>query len=403
MQSRGHAGMLLAMTLAGTLAGCAGSDGPAAPASRAGAAAANVPASERPPELKGRLRVMADARKLAPEFSTPLARAFLEAARALPHVEPRTLYMNRAARTWLTPSERDALPEAERTGFEERVLDEDYYYTTRYGSPLAYARAFEVLALHAPREAGFSGTGAWRGKRVLDYGYGTIGHLRLMAINGAHAVGVDTDPSLERLYNQPGDIGTIQAEGGFEPAGSIRLRTGRFPVDPDCTPVTLLNFIGTPNIIGGGITTMEYREAPFDLFISKNTLKNGYINPNAPDGKPVDKRVLVDLGTDPAGFLKAVREVLAPGGLFMIYNLSPAPSKPGEPYKPWSDGRCPFTREQLEAAGFEVIAFDTNDDLAARRMGRLLGWADDPDGDGPGKGSDLESDLFALWTLSRRR
>ena len=87
----------------------------------------------------------------------------------------------------------------------------------------------------------------------------------------------------------------------------------------------------------------------------------------------------------------------------MIYNLSPAPSKPGEAYKAWSDGRCPFSREQLEAAGFEVFAFDESDDAKAREMGRLLGWADDPDGDGPEKGMDLENDLFSHWMLARKR
>ncbi|MFM9959401.1 MAG: hypothetical protein ACKVZJ_15195 [Phycisphaerales bacterium] len=348
------------------------------------------------------LRVFGDAERLGPEVNTPLARGFLKAAGHLPRAQPRTLYLDRANRAWHTLAEREALPEAARAVLEERVLDEDYYYNTRYGSPLGYVRAIELLALHAPDDAGFSSVGAWQRKRVLDYGYGGIGHLRLMAINGAHVVGIETDTSLERLYNQPGDIGLLAAENCFGPPGSIRLRTGRFPVDPHCTPVTLLNAVGTPNIIGGGVTQAVYIKAPFDLFISKNTLKNGYINPSPPDGKPVDKRMLVDLGTDAPGYLAAVHEVLRPGGMFMIYNLSPAPSKPGEPYKPWSDGRCPFTREQLEAAGFEVIAFDRTDHEAARRMGRLLGWADDPDGDGPQKGSDLENDLFSHWTLARR-
>jgi hypothetical protein len=353
-------------------------------------------------EPTGAAKVRADAEKLKGFVTSDAARQFLAATAALPEVSERVLYVNRATRTWYTPVEREKLSEEERAALTERTLDGEYYYSTRYGSPLAYVRAIEILAERDVRDNGFSSLAPFEGKKILDYGYGTIGHLRLMASLGAVVVGLETDPSLERLYRQPGDKGKIAGFAGAR-SGQIALVTGRFPVDAPCTPE---NLVGAPALNSEGPTrpfdTVKYGNR-YDLFLSKNTLKNGYINPNPPDGKPVDQRLLVDLGTDIPSYLKAVHAVLLPGGLFMIYNLSPAPSMPGEPYKPWSDGRCPFTREQLEAAGFEVIAFDESDDAKAREMGRLLGWADDPDGDGPEKGMDLENDLFSRWMLARKR
>ena len=88
--------------------------------------------------------------------------------------------------------------------------------------------------------------------------------------------------------------------------------------------------------------------------------------------------------------------MLAPRGRVLIYNLSPAPSKPDEPYRPWTDGRCPFPRELFEREGFRVLAYDANDDVAARAMGRALGW------DQGASGMKLETDLFAHYTLLER-
>jgi hypothetical protein len=86
-----------------------------------------------------------------------------------------------------------------------------------------------------------------------------------------------------------------------------------------------------------------------------------------------------------------------PGGLVMIYNLCPAPAPPGKPYIPWADGRCPFERALLEKSGFEVLVLDRDDSSAARRMAHALGW------DAGERPMDLEKDLFATYTLLRRR
>jgi hypothetical protein len=169
------------------------------------------------------------------------------------------------------------------------------------------------------------------------------------------------------LYAAPGDQGPFGKAGG-----SVKLVHGRFPADQK-----------TVAAVGGG----------YDLFLSKNTLKRGYIHP----AEKVDSQKLVNLGADDPTFLKAVASVLKPGGWLVIYNLSPAPNGPGKPYRPMADGRCPFSAEDLAAAGFETLVRDGVDDKAARALGTALGWDKPPDS------MNLENDLFALVTVVRKK
>jgi hypothetical protein len=152
----------------------------------------------------------------------------------------------------------------------------------------------------------------------------------------------------------------------------LRVLHGRFPTDPALVKE-----------LGGG----------YDLFLSKNTLKRGYVHPE----RPVPDRQRIDLGVSDAEYVRAVHRLLRPGGYFFIYNLSPAPAPPDKPYLPWADGRSPFPAETLQAEGFEVIAFDKDDSPAARAMGRALGW------DQGEPAMDLEKDLFGTFTLARRK
>jgi SAM-dependent methyltransferase len=223
------------------------------------------------------------------------------------------------------------------------------------------------LAYLLPLERlGGVGFGGLRGKRVADFGHGGIGQLRLFAELGAKAIGIDIDPLQPVLYAAPEDQGRVGKAGG-----SVKLVHGRFPADPKVVAG-----------VGGG----------YDLFLSKNTLKRGYIHP----AEKVDPMLLVDLGVDDSTFLKAVASVLKPGGWLVIYNLSPAPNAAGKPYRPMADGRCPFSADDLAAAGFETLVRDGVDDNAAP-LGAALGW------DKPPGTMKLEHDLFALVTVARKK
>ncbi len=102
----------------------------------------------------------------------------------------------------------------------------------------------------------------------------------------------------------------------------------------------------------------------------------------------------MNLGVDDEAFLRAVYRTLRAGGLFVVYNLSPAQNPPDKPYLPWADGRFPFDRELVERVGFEILAFDADDSPAARELGGLLEWDK--------TGMDLKNGLFAHYTVLRR-
>ena len=302
-------------------------------------------------------QLQAEAKALAPLFQTALVRDFLGAVPKLPGVQPRTVYRDSARTHAWSARAAEQLPDSVRSRLVSRTLDEKFYYDTRYGSPLAYARALEVL--------GQSGVKSVRGCRVADFGCGMLGQLRLLAENGATAIGIDVDPLLPALYSEPGDQGAVGA-------GSVALATGQWPATDEMR-----------RAVGEGL----------DLFISKNTLKNGYLHP----AEPVDPRMLVHLGVSDSEFVAALARAVKKGGRVLIYNLCPAPAPAGKPYIPWADGRCPFTREMWTAAGFKVVAFDRDDSPAARAMGHALGW---DQGEG---GMKLDTDLFATWSLFQRK
>lgn len=337
---------------------------------------ASLGADEAP--LQGRAAVQRDAAAYAPLVSSPEAKAFLAAARDLPAIEGRTFYFTKDRSRFYSADEAAELPESERAELESRTFEEHFYYHTRYGTPVAYARAIEFLYTEPglePRPASFPQA------RLLDYGCGGVGHLRMIASLGASATGVDVDPILRAYYTDPSDTGGVPLAreaaqhlgmtGNERIVGELRLVIGSWPGDD-----------ATREKVGGG----------YDVILSKNTLKNGYIHPE----RPVDKRMLVDLGVPEEQFLRAVYESLNPGGVLIIYNLSPAPSKPDEDYKPWSDGRSPWSPAQYEAAGFRVVAHDRDDSGGARAMGLALGW---DQGERP---MDLENDLFAHVTIVQR-
>jgi hypothetical protein len=323
------------------------------------ALAAQAPATEAP---TGVARMKTEALALGAWVQTPLATQFLSAVPCLPTIEPRTVYYNKQLRDAFTPAQIAGKTKEALDGYEETDIPEQFFYYTRYGTPLAFVRPLDIL--------GGAGVKSADGLKIVDFGFGSIGQLRVLASLGASATGIEVDPLLKAIYSQPGDTGRIArcAAAGKGHDGDVSLVFGQFPADAATTAA-----------VGKG----------YDVFVSKNTLKHGYIHPD----REVDPRMLVHLDVDDATFVQAMFALLKPGGVALIYNLCPAPSKEGEPYKPWSDGRSPFTREVYERAGFTVAAFDVDDTEAARTMGKTLGWADQ---------MDLENDLFGTYTLLRK-
>lgn len=312
------------------------------------------------PELRGVEKLREEARRLEPFVSAPLARAFLRQTETLPNVVSRPLFRHTQTGDWLSYPAAENLPEAEKPKLRQVTADEQLFYYTRYGSPLVYVRLLDLLAKHHTLDG-------VEGRRILDFGYGSIGQLRLLAQLGADAVGTDVSTMLQALYEEPGDQGAVPRAG--KPPGRVTCVHGRWPADADARAT-----------VGGG----------FDLITSKNTLKRGYVHP----AEPIAPADAVQLGVADEAFVAALFEALKPGGYLLIYNICPARAAPGENYVPWADGECPFPRALLEERGFRVLAFDERDEPAIAPIFEALDY--------PVRKADGSPDLFVWYTLAQR-
>lgn len=331
------------------------------------------PAIPEPPPPTAVESLRAEAERLRPLVADDSVRAFLDATRGLPMIGTRTLFRSRDRSRAYTEAEAALLTDEQRAALEPLECDARFYYYTGYGSPLVYARPLDIVARHwrtGAEQDGIEPARLFEGKRILDFGYGTIGHLRLLASLGADAHGVEVQPLFRALYSFPGDQGEIPGVAGA-PSGHITLHDGRWPADEELRAA-----------VGSG----------YDLFISKNVLKRGYIHP----AREVDERFLVHLGVDDETFCRAVFDALKPGGLALIYNISPAQTPSDQPYLPHADGECPFPHDLLEQTGFEVVALDTTDDEAIHAYWRALGY------DQGKPAPELAKDLFTWYTLVRK-
>jgi SAM-dependent methyltransferase len=306
-------------------------------------------------EMSKTLKTFAAERDaLRPLAASAAGNEFLDAVALLPTVTPRTIYREGETRRWLSPTAFNALPLEKRAGYKPEAQDEERYYSTFYGSPLAYLRALDVAAEH--------GLTTLAHAKVLDYGYGAMGAVRLMASAGASVTGVDVDSYLSALYHAPGDAGAIK--NSKDGSGQITLIHGRFPND-------------------SSVRTKV--DAGYDLILSKNTLKNGFVRPRS-------GQAMIPLDMSAEEYLAAFADTLRRGGLFVIYNIGAAPRE--DRYLPSTDIASPFTEREYEAAGFKVLAFNKSDDRNVRKMGDALGWAKQM--------GELNANLYASYTVLQK-
>ncbi len=292
--------------------------------------------------------------------TTPWVQDVLRAAQHLPARAPRVVWRNKDKGLAYSERERSGLSAEQQRLLTREVLDDTAYYA-KYSSPLAYARLLELMA----QQAGVTGL---NGKKIVDFGYGDIGQLQLFSRAGAQVLGVDLHPLLPVLYAEPSDRAF--------PPGTLSLVHGRWPVEAH---------IRTQ--VGTGV----------ELFVSKNTLKRGYIRPQPLPHQKLNPKQLLDLGVPIPTFLERLRDALSPEGLVVIYNICPAPSpSQAMEYVAWADGHSPFTREEWESHGFELLAFDSEDTDAVRILAKALHWDEGDDK------MDVETGLFAWYTMARR-
>ena len=223
---------------------------PVAPVASASSSPAVKPAAA--PALGALDQIQHDARALDPLVTTPFAHRFLAAAAALPHVTTRLVYKTKDKKRWFTAKEAAALAPNERAALDEVKDDEELYYNTKYGSPLSYARAIDVLAQ----------------AKLIPEGGGEDPRLRLRLRRPpplAREPRIRRDrrrrrpDAPRRFYTEPGDLGSDcrlwRKQGRERPPPRRPLPRRRQTIQ---------------RAAGSG----------YDVFISKNTLKKGYIHPD---------------------------------------------------------------------------------------------------------------------------
>jgi SAM-dependent methyltransferase len=321
-----------------------------------------------------------DAASLKALTEHALSHTFLAAVTQLPEPTERTM-MRSADRTLAySPEQAMSLSPEVAAKLKAKVYEPSFFYSTGYGSPLVYVRLLDLAAEQQDMSL--------ENLRVMDFGFGALGHLRTLAYAGATAHGVDVEPVLGALYSQPGDTGVVQRSANNEnaPQGAAFVHIGRWPAEKAITSAI------------AEAARAEGAEG-FDLVTSKNTLKAGYIHPSPPAGKTVDEKQTIKLGVDDETFLREVHAVLKPGGLFVIYNICPPQSDANDasaPYIPWADGKSPFSREQFAAAGFEVLVMDADDTAWTLQAFEALGYK------GEATDEEFRKQYVTWYTVLRR-
>lgn len=310
--------------------------------------------------------------------------AQLAAATAqLPKVGPRRLYHSADGSRSFGEPELAGRPKAARANYVAETVDEEGYYYGPLGSPLFYMRLLDIVSENVRANL--------PGRRLLEWNYSSIGPLKLLALQGVHAVGVSPAPRLRALYSFPGDQDLVQVQGR-EVLGRVTLHTGYFPADPT-----------TRAAVGGD----------YDVIFARNLLTRGYVHPNAPDTAvpgPEDPprprpTPFLNLGVSDEEFLRLMLAALKPGGRLLIYNLCPAPPPADRPYDPHSDCRNPFPQGLWQAMGFRVRDYDRSDTPAARALIKALApipLITPPALPGAPTAHLDPADLYATYTLVER-
>ncbi len=308
----------------------------------------------------------AKSQALAVDSQSELIKNFLSATKTLLPIEQRTIHFNKMQRKALTKKQFRNLAESKRSGFVPMPVDDKLYYGY-YSTPLAWVRPVELLA-----ENGIESVDS---KHILDFGFGNVGQLRMLASMGADVTGIEVAGGIHQaMYSQESDHGMIAklSSAGIENDGNLRLVFGQWPAEKEIVAEVGRNY---------------------DLIVSKNVLKLGYIHPQ----QEVSDRMLIDLGVTDERFLSELFKSLNNGGLVLIYNIHPSQSPDPKKYRPWAHGETPWKKDDVEKTGFEIIAWHVDDSSAIQSIGKNLGWKDSFKNQ-----EDFEAGFRAMYTILKK-
>ncbi|MFI4898281.1 MAG: hypothetical protein ACIARR_10695 [Phycisphaerales bacterium JB059] len=323
------------------------------------------PVEEKPRVRKSRVvrRFEMEAEGLLPLMTSEATKEFLDQVSLLHNVPIRRIFVRQGpVPEAVAEAEFHMLPEEIKDALRPVEIDTTKYYQTIYGSPLAYARPLDLVAAHAGWES-------FENKKILDFGYGQVGQLRMLAQCGADVTGIEASSMIAAMYTLPGDTGEFT--GTTDKTGRLSLYQGYWPA---------------------GKFARENVGTGYDLIMARNVLRKGPMDLENPDVRP---ELRVRLRVTPELFIARMNEALNMGGYAIVYNIGGAGPELWDQF-PASDFSCPFTREQWEAAGFEVIADNTMDSEPMRAVGKAIFLDRGPNG------ISLETQMYAAYTLVKK-
>jgi hypothetical protein len=272
----------------------------------------------------------AEAATLKTMFASTAANEFLSAVDALPVIASRKIYFNEKDGAWLGTAAYDALARNLKSQYKAVEYNEDAYYQAHFQSPLMYARALDVANLH--------GLNSLNGIRILDVSYGAIAAPRLMAASGATVVAIDAEPALAALYALQGDYGVVSGANGR--AGSLKLATG---------------------VMSSDAAFSQQLGSEFDLVVVVDI-------PKRRSAESKRSKIAMDNKSSNDQRLRTFANALKSGGLLVMYHVGARDDnrRGGAMRKPQ------FTADEFQEVGLKVLAYEQNDNAAARQMGQLL-------------------------------
>jgi len=283
----------------------------------------------RRPKTRDRLRQEAEA--LALLTPSRWARSFLRFGASLAPLAGTTLLRDRQSGQYHARASVGAVSGHARQQLSRRRLADDFW-SHAHGSFLAYAR---LLSLLEPR------SGASLPGKLLDLGCGAGTQLRALAAAGVHAWGIESSPLFAAFYDL--HFQKLHRSPPVWDAGGARIVGGPF---------------------SGHAAVLGAVGRAFDLVLAKNVLKPGCLRP----GHGQEPQTV--LGVQSGRFLRAVRQLLRPGGRFAVYNIYPSADNAA----PWARTGPPFARRTWLNAGFDIDVFEEDDSAAIREVALVLGW-----------------------------
>src|SRR5207253_2358590 len=109
------------------------------------ARASSKPAASARAELAGVDAIRREAGDMELLVQSDLARAFIHATADQPTIAPRTIYRTNDRSAYYTARQVAQLGQEQKKDLTAVTVGEQVYYTTKYGTPLAYARPLDLL------------------------------------------------------------------------------------------------------------------------------------------------------------------------------------------------------------------------------------------------------------------